>query len=58
MRSDLMYYILRLKNGGEGSRIDRINSDSLENAKSFFMERKRMDEKTFNKLYEVTKNGR
>ena len=49
-----MYYILRLKNGGKGSRIDRINSDSLENAKSFFMERKRMDKKTFNKFYEVT----
>tara|TARA_Y100000004_G_scaffold171000_1_gene206553 strand:- start:121 stop:279 length:159 start_codon:yes stop_codon:yes gene_type:complete len=49
-----MYYILRLKNGGKGSRIDRINSDSLENAKSFFMQRKQMDEKTFNKLYEVT----
>ena len=49
-----MYYILRLKNGGKGSRIDRINSDSLENAKSFFMQRKQMDEKSFDKLFYVT----
>ena len=48
-----MYYILRLKNGGKGSRVDRVESVSLETAKSFFMERKRMEEETFNKLYEV-----
>jgi|TARA_B100000073_G_C23713865_1_gene565205 hypothetical protein len=49
-----MYYILRLKNGGKGSRVDRIGASTLEDAKSFFMERKRMDVKTFDKLYEVT----
>ena len=53
-----MYYILRLKNGGEGSRVDRVESNTFEDAKSFFMERKRMDEETFNKLYEVTEDGR
>ena len=49
-----MYYILRLRDVEEGSRVDRVESTSLENAKLFFMERKRMDEETFNKLYEVT----
>tara|TARA_Y100000593_G_C4212762_1_gene287709 strand:+ start:325 stop:483 length:159 start_codon:yes stop_codon:yes gene_type:complete len=49
-----MYYILRLKNGGKGSRVDRVEANSFEDAKRFFMERKRMGEKTFNKLYEVT----
>ena len=49
-----MFYILRLINGGEGSRVDRIESKSLEEAKLFFMRRKQMDEETFNKLYEVT----
>ena len=49
----MSYYILRLKDGGKGSRIDRIRAESLEHAKSFFMQRKRMDEETFNKLYEV-----
>ena len=49
----MSYYILRLKAGGKGSRIDRVPAESLEHAKAFFMERKRMDEETFNKLYEV-----
>jgi hypothetical protein len=48
-----MHYILRLKNGGKGSRVDRIESVSLKEAKSFFMERKRMNEETFDILYEV-----
>ena len=47
-----MYYALRLKSNDE--RIDRINSDSLENANSFFMQRKQMDEKSFDKLFHVT----
>jgi len=47
-----MYYVLRLISNNE--RIDRINSDSLENAKSFFMQRKQMDEKSFDKLFHVT----
>ena len=51
-----MYYILRLKNGGKGSRVDRIESNSLEEAKIFFMRRKQMDEETFDRLYEVTED--
>ena len=49
-----MHYILRLKNGGKGSRVDRIGASTWEDAKLFFMERKSMDEKTFDKLYEVS----
>ena len=30
--------------------VDRISSDSLENAKSFFIQRKQMSEEQFNKL--------
>ena len=52
-----MYYILRIKDGGKGSRVDRIESNSLKEAKSFFMRRKQLDKETFNKLYEVTENG-
>ena len=48
-----MYYILRLRGEGRQGRVDRIQSDSLEKATLFFMKRKQMDEKTFNKLYEV-----
>ena len=46
---------LRLKNE-EHSRSDRIQSNSLKEAKLFYMRRKQMDEKTFNKLYEVTED--
>jgi len=53
-----VYYILRLKNGGKGSRVDRIESDTLEEAKLFFMHRKQMNDKTFNNLYEVTEDER
>jgi len=53
----MVHYILRIKNGGKGSRIDRIESNSLEEAKLFFMRRKQVDEETFNKLYEVIENG-
>tara|TARA_Y100001937_G_scaffold9095_1_gene11212 strand:+ start:448 stop:603 length:156 start_codon:yes stop_codon:yes gene_type:complete len=51
-----MIYELLLKSSDEA--IDRIHSDSLENATLFFIRRKQMDEKTFNKLYEVKENGR
>ena len=51
-----MYYILRLKNGGKGSRVDRTHSNSLDEARNFFMNRKQMDEETFNKLYEVSED--
>ena len=50
------YYKLTLKNEEEHSRVDRIMADSLEDATLFFMSRKQMDEKTFNKLYEVIKD--
>ena len=46
-----MMYKLILKGAGES--IDRIHSNSLEEARMFFMRRKQMDEETFNKLYEV-----
>ena len=45
-------YCLRLINTGEI--VDRIQSSSLEQAKIFFMQRKQMTEKQFDKLYEVT----
>ena len=48
-----MHYILRIKDGGKGSRIDRHPAESLEEATLFFMSRKQMDRKTFDKLYEV-----
>ena len=50
------YYILRLKGGGKGSRVDRTNAKSLKEAKAFFMFRKQMDEETFDKLYEVNED--
>ena len=56
MRSNMVYYMLRIKNGGKGSRVDRIESNSLEEAKIFFMRRKQMDEETFDRLYEVTED--
>ena len=46
-------YILRLKT--DNSRVDSIPSKSLEEAIEIFIDRKRMDEKTFNNLYEVKK---
>ena len=53
-----MHYILRIKNGGKGSRIDRHPAESLEEATLFFMSRKQVDEKTFNNLYEVKEDER
>ena len=44
-------YCLILKSTNES--IDRISSASLKEAKLFFMGRKQMNEKDFNKLYEV-----
>ena len=46
-----MYYVLRLKTTTE--RIDRIKSDSIENAKTFFISRKQMDEESFDNLFYV-----
>ena len=47
-----MYYILRLKND-KHSRADRIQANSLEEAKSFYIGRKLLDEETFDKLYDI-----
>ena len=52
-----MYYMLRIKGGGKGSRVDRIESNSLEEAKKFFMNRKQMDEETFDKLYHIEQSS-
>ena len=49
-----MHYILRLII--DNSRVDSIPAGSLEEATEIFMSRKQMDEKTFNKLYEVEKD--
>ena len=49
-----MIYNLLLKNSDEA--IDRIHSESLEEATMFFIRRKQMDEETFHKLYEVKKD--
>jgi len=47
-----MHYILRLKNQ-QHNWADRIQAKSLEEAKSFYMGRKQMDEETFDKLYDI-----
>ena len=47
-----MHYILRL-NKSKTDRVDRIEASDMSEAKSFFMERKRMEEKTFDRLYSV-----
>ncbi len=44
-------YCLILKSSNEI--VDRISSSNLDEAKLFFMGRKQMNEKNFNKLYEV-----
>jgi len=49
-----MHYILRLKGGGKGSRVDSIPANSLKEAKEVFMSTKQIHKETFNKLYEVT----
>ena len=46
-------YNLFLKNNNEI--IDRVPASNLEEAIFFFMTRKRMNEETFNNLYEVKK---
>ena len=51
-------YKLILQKDKTKEAIDKINSDSLEEATLFFMARKQMNEETFNKLYEVIKDGK
>ena len=46
-----MFYILREKT--DKGRVDRIQSNSLEEATLFFMKRKQMNEDIFNKLFFV-----
>tara|TARA_A100001515_G_C4563490_1_gene207371 strand:+ start:287 stop:451 length:165 start_codon:yes stop_codon:yes gene_type:complete len=46
-------YTLLLKNNTEI--IDKVSAKNLEEAKFFFMNRKQMNEETFNNLYEVKK---
>ena len=50
-----MYYILRLRNE-QHSRADRIQARSLEEAVEFYIARKQMDKKIFNKIYEVVED--
>ncbi len=50
-----MHYVLRLKNTNEGNRVSVCEANSIEEATSFFIQRKQTDTKTFNKLYIVEK---
>mgnify|MGYP003661110458 FL=1 len=48
----MIYYILRLKS--DNARVDRTKALSLEEATTFFMRRKQLDDKTFHNLYKVS----
>ena len=48
------FYVLRLKNGN--TRVDRVKASTLEAAKLFFMGRKQMNKKQFDKLYTVSED--
>ena len=48
-------YVLRLKSGN--TRVDRTKASSLQEAKLFFIGRKRMSEKQFDRLYEVKEDN-
>tara|TARA_Y100000310_G_scaffold30542_1_gene29020 strand:- start:360 stop:530 length:171 start_codon:yes stop_codon:yes gene_type:complete len=49
-----MTYVLKLKNP-MGEQADTIQAKSLDEAKTFYMARKQLDKKTFNKIYKVEK---
>jgi len=51
-----MIFGLLLKNSGDV--IDKTHASNLEEAINFFRNRKQMDEKTFNNLYEVKEDAR
>ena len=51
-------YKLTLKGDKTKEAIDKISSDSIQNAINFFMARKQMNKETFNKLYEVMEDGK
>ena len=53
-RGVVLMYRLILKSTKE--QIDRIKAGGLEEAKSFYIARKQMDEKTFNKMFEVVED--
>ena len=48
-----MGYILRLNS--DNSRVDRIDAQSMEEARLYFIRRKQLDEKVFDKLYKIEK---
>ena len=48
------YYILRLKS--DNSRVDRIQAKNLKEARENYIMRKQLDEKTFDKLYDVSED--
>ena len=54
MGDNMNFYILRLKNGN--TRVDRVKASTLEDAKLFFMGRKLMNKKQFDKLYTVSED--
>ncbi len=49
-----MGYILRLNS--DNSRVDRTEARNAEEARLYFVRRKQMDEKTFDGLYNITKD--
>ncbi len=53
----MIFYVLRLKNENS-TRVDKTKASTLEEARLFFMGRKRMNEKLFDKLYEVIEDGK
>ena len=53
-----MHYIMRLINSKSNKgRVSRIEANNIREAKFFFMGRKRMDEKTFDKLYIIVEDS-
>mgnify|MGYP003111804723 CR=1 FL=1 len=48
-------YVLKLKSESNEV-IDKFNANNFDEAYNFFVRRKVMDEKSFNKLYEVKKH--
>ena len=51
-----MLYVLRLKTNLD--RVDAIHSENIEKARAFYLQRKQMDENTFDKLYVITEGNK
>ena len=51
-----MHYVLRLKS--DNSRVDNIESNSLEEAKLFYLARKQMNEEIFDKMYIIESSNK